>query len=318
MRGPDHERVVRDPFGRETVNLRISLNRTCNLSCFFCHMEGQPPAGDGMTPGHLERVVRAAAALGVRKVKLSGGEPTLRRDLVEVVARLRPHVEELSMTTNGSLMGGMAGTLRRSGLDRVNISLHTLRRSTYRAITGADLLPRVLEGVEATLDASFRQVKLNVVLLKGVNESEVWDLAEYAAKMGATLQLIELQGPIHTLGASSFWRHYVPVREVEEVLRKRGVLVGWNELHDRPRYRVRANGGTATVELVGPMFNPAFCMGCRRIRLTSDGRVKTCLFDQRADVNLREALERGAGQEELVDLLARAIGSRVPYWREDA
>jgi cyclic pyranopterin phosphate synthase len=309
---------VRDPFGRETVNLRISLNRTCNLSCFFCHMEGQPPAEDGMTPRELEQVVRAAAALGIGKVKLSGGEPTLRRDLVEVVTRLRPHVEELSMTTNGFRMAELAQPLRRSGLDRVNISLHTLRRSTYQAITGADLLTRVLDGVEAALEAGFEQVKLNVVLLKGVNDSEVWDLMEFAAKVGATLQLIELQGPIHALKASSFRRHYVPVRELEGVLRQRGVLVGWNELHDRPRYRVRANGGTATVELVGPMFNPAFCMGCRRIRLTSDGRVKTCLFDDRAEVNLKEAIAAGSGQERLVDLLARAIRSRAPYWREDA
>ncbi|MFQ5837864.1 MAG: GTP 3',8-cyclase MoaA [Thermoplasmata archaeon] len=308
---------MRDPFGRETLNLRISLNRRCNLSCFFCHMDGQPPAGGSLAAEDLERVVRGAVRLGIRKVKLSGGEPTLRKDIEEIVSRLRPHLQELSMTTNGLLLGDLARPLRQAGLDRVNVSIHTLRRSTYRAITGADLLPKVLEGVDAALEAGFSQVKLNVVLLKGVNESEIWDLMEFAARKGAVLQIIELQGPIHALDASSFWRHYVPVGGLERTLRQRGVLVGRNELHDRPRYRLVANGGTAVVELVRPMFNPSFCRGCRRIRVTADGRVKTCLFDEKAEVNLKEAIARGVTDEELAALLARAIHSRVPYWRAD-
>ncbi len=281
-------------------------------------MEGQPPSEYDMTAADLERVVRAATRLGVRKVKLSGGEPTLRRDITDIVARLRPHLQELSMTTNGYLMTKLALPLRRAGLDRVNLSLHTLRRSTYQAITGVDILPQVLEGLEAALAAGYTQVKVNMVLLKGVNEAEIWDLMDFAAEKGAVLQIIELQGPLHELDAPSFWEKYVSVGHLEEELRRRGVLAGKNELHDRPLFRVSANGSSALVELVGPMFNPSFCNGCYRIRLTADGRVKTCLFDERAEVNLKEAIARGATDDELEALLARAIQSREPYWREEA
>ncbi len=308
---------MRDPFGRETTNLRISLNRKCNLRCFFCHMEGQPQSEYDLTADELERIVRAATEVGIRKVKLSGGEPTLRRDTLEIVRRLRPHLEELSMTTNGALLTRLALPLRRAGLDRINVSLHTLRRETYRAITGVDALPKVLEGLDTALTAGFTQVKINVVLLKGINEAEVWDLMDFAAGKGAVLQIIELQGPLHQLDGPSFWERYVSVKSLEQELRRQGVLVGKNELHDRPRYQIPANGSSAIVELVGPMFNPSFCNGCYRIRLTSDGRVKTCLFDERAEVNLKEALERGAADEELVALLAKAIRSRVPYWRPE-
>ncbi|MEE9601444.1 MAG: GTP 3',8-cyclase MoaA [Thermoplasmata archaeon] len=313
-----HPPGVRDPFGRETTNLRISLNRVCNVGCFFCHMEGQPPNQYDLTAEELERVVRTAVRLGVRKVKLSGGEPTLRRDIKEIVTRLRPHLEELSMTTNGSLLSKLARPLRQAGLDRINLSLHTLKRDTYKAITGVDLLPRVLEGLNAALEAGFSAVKINMVLLKGVNESEVWDLMDFAAEKGAILQVIELQGPLHELDAPSFWERYVPVKPLEDELRRQGVLVGKNELHDRPQYRVPANGSSLVVELVGPMFNPSFCDGCYRIRLTADGRVKTCLFDERAEVNLKAAMTTGASDEELVTLLVKAIHSREPYWREEA
>ncbi len=308
---------VRDPFGRETINLRISLNRKCNVRCFFCHMEGQPQSEYDLTADELERIVRAATEVGVRKVKLSGGEPTLRRSILEIVRRLRPHLEELSMTTNGSLLTRLALPLRHAGLDRINVSLHTLRRETYRAITGVDVLPKVLEGLDAAITAGFTQVKINVVLLKGINESEVWDLMDFAAEKGTALQIIELQGPLHQLDAPSFWERYVPVRRLEEELRRKGVFVGKNELHDRPRYRIPANGSSVVVELVGPMFNPSFCNGCYRIRITTDGRVKTCLFDERAEVNLKEAMARGASHEDLVALLARAVRSREPYWREE-
>ncbi len=281
-------------------------------------MEGQPQSEYDLTADELERIVRAATEVGVRKVKLSGGEPTLRRDALEIVRRLRLHLEELSMTTNGSLLTQLALPLRQAGLDRINVSLHTLRRETYRAITGVDVLPKVLEGLDAALTAGFTQVKINVVLLKGINESEVWNLMDFAAEKGAALQIIELQGPLHQLEASSFWERYVPVRRLEEKLRRLGVLVGKNELHDRPRYCIPANGSSVVVELVGPMFNPSFCNGCYRIRLTTDGRVKTCLFDERAEVNLKEAMVKGASHEDLVALLARAIRSREPYWREEA
>ncbi len=308
---------MQDPYGRQTTNLRISLNRVCNVGCFFCHMEGQPPNAYDLTAPDLERAVRAAADVGVQNVKLSGGEPTLRRDIVEIVQRLRPHLGELSMTTNATLMEELASPLREAGLDRVNVSLHTLRRATYEAITGADLLPRVLRGLDATLAAGYAQVKINMVLLKGVNEAEVWDLMDFAAERGALLQVIELQGPLHELDAPSFWEKYVPVKELERELRGQGVLVGKNELHDRPQYRVPANGSAAVVELVGPMFNPSFCNGCYRIRLTTDGRIKTCLFDAEAAVDLKGALRRGASHEELVALFAKAIQTRVPYWREE-
>lgn len=308
---------MRDPYGRQTSNLRISLNRVCNVGCFFCHMEGQPPNAYDLSAEDLERAVRAAADVGVRNVKLSGGEPTLRRDLEEIVQRLRPHLQELSMTTNATLMEELASPLRRAGLDRVNVSLHTLRRRTYEEITGADVLPRVLRGLDATLAAGYDQVKINMVLLKGVNEGEVWDLLDFAAARGAVLQVIELQGPLHELDAPSFWEKYVPVKELEGELRDQGVLVGKNVLHDRPQYRVPANGSSAVVELVGPMFNPSFCNGCYRIRLTTDGRIKTCLFDAQAAVDLKGPLRDGASHEELVALFAQAIQTRVPYWREE-
>ncbi|HIP74744.1 MAG TPA: GTP 3',8-cyclase MoaA, partial [Thermococcus paralvinellae] len=192
-----------DGYGRPVTNLRISVTDECNLNCFYCHREGQKKGEKEMTPEEIERIVRIASLLGIKKVKLTGGEPTIRRDIVEIVRRIRPYVVDLSLTTNGTVMYRLAEELKEAGLDRVNISLDTLDREKYKKITGFDVLPRVLKGIEKSVEL-FKLVKLNMVVMKDLNHMEIHNMINYAARIGAVLQLIEIEVPRELLDSWFF------------------------------------------------------------------------------------------------------------------
>ena len=308
--------VLVDRFGRPVDGLRISVTDACNFACIYCHREGVQatgrPAREPWRPEEFGRVMRVAARLGITKVKLTGGEPLLRPDIADIVAEIAavPGVSDLSMTTNGSLLADLAYELAEAGLRRVNVSLDTLDRTTFRAITGRDALPRVLAGIEAALDAGLRPLKLNMVLLRGLNEREVWRLVEFARERGAILQVIELvKAP--GMPEAFYKARHADLADLEAELAGRAVRVVRRQLQNRPKFFLLDG---AEVELVRPVHNSSFCAKCRRLRLTADGRLKLCLMRPDA-LDLLGPLRSGAGDEELEAIFKRAVELREPFYR---
>ncbi|NJE50010.1 GTP 3',8-cyclase MoaA [Thermococcus sp. 9N3] len=304
-----------DRFGRPVTNLRISLTQECNFRCFFCHREGQRfLAKNEMTPEEIERLVRIASRLGIRKVKLTGGEPTVREDIIEIVRRIKPYVKDLSMTTNGSRLKELAEPLAKAGLDRVNVSLHSLKPDVYKRITGVDMLETVLEGIEEAVKY-LSPVKLNMTVMKGLNDGEIWDMIDFSAKTGAILQLIELEAPREMTETAFFRKYFYPLRPVEKELEKRAVEIRERRMHRRKKYFIPTDYGIAEVEVVRAMHNTVFCANCTRLRVTSDGKFKTCLLRNDDLIDFLSAMRNGASDAELVDIFRKAVLKREPYWR---
>ena len=306
--------VLVDRFGRPVTNLRISLTNECNLNCFYCHREGQTLNFEDMKPEEIERIVRIASQLGIKKVKLTGGEPTIRKDIVEIVRRIRPYVEDLSMTTNGTTLKLLAEPLKEAGLDRVNISLDTLDRKKYKEITGFDVLPQVLEGIDKAVKL-FHPVKLNMVVMKGLNDEEIWDMIDYAAQKNAILQLIEIEVPREMENSWFFKKYFYPLKPLEEKFEKIAVEIKERQMHRRKKYFIPTDYGIAEVEVVRSMHNTIFCANCTRIRLTSTGHLKTCLLRRDDLVDIITPLRSGASDEELIGIFKKAVLMREPYWR---
>lgn len=283
-----------DPYGRTISNLRIAVTNRCNLRCIYCHREGE--SGGGELPA--ERIAEIAEAflnLGVRKVKITGGEPLLRDDICDIVAMLEGF-DEVSMTTNGTMLAEKAYELKESGLRRVNISLDTLNAEKYEFITGSDALEDVIAGVEAARDAGLEPIKLNMVVMKGVNEDEVDELLNFAKSVGAILQLIEL------VPVGKMKDYYFNISRIEEKYALAAYEVRVRAMHRRRQY-VTPRG---VIEFVKPLDNSEFCLHCNRIRVTSDGKVKPCLLSDAA-LNLE-----GLRGDELVEAIKRAVSMRRP------
>jgi cyclic pyranopterin phosphate synthase len=298
-----------DPFGRSVNSLRISVIQRCDFNCFFCHREGESNPHGVMTPDEIEAVVSMAADLGVRKIKLTGGEPLLREDIAEIVSRISPYVEEVSMTTNAFHLAELAGKLKTAGLRRVNVSLHSACPEVFKEITGWNVLPEVKEGIMAALEAGLRPVKLNMVVMKGVNEREIPEMIDFAKDLGVTLQLIEYQ-PLER-GAEEWERYHHDLRPLEEELESRSERIVEREMHRRRQYHLKGGG---VVEVVRPMHNSHFCGYCTRLRLTSDGRLKPCLMREDNHVEAVSLIRNGAGREALVAAFREAVSKRRPYW----
>ena len=264
-----------------------------------------------MSAEEIGGVVELAGGFGVKKVKLTGGEPLLRDDIVEVVeAVARPEIEEVSMTTNGTLLAGIAEELSGAGLTRVNLSLDTLDEATYERITGKRLLRDALGGVDAALGAGLKPVKLNMVLLAGVNEREVERMISYTSGRGIILQLIELL----ELGDVDFSAYHCGLEEVERGLGARAVAVRTRRSMQARKKYVLPGG---EVEVVRPMHNSEFCTHCTRLRLTPDGFLKPCLMRNDNLVDLLSPI-RGGDLEGARGAFAEAIARREPYFKRAA
>lgn len=299
-----------DRYGRPVTSLRVTVTHRCNYKCFYCHMEGEE-GGDELTTSDVMRLVRIGRELGIDKVKLTGGEPLLRRDIVDVVGAISDvGVADLAMTTNGSLLRGLVAELVEAGLKRVNVSLPSLKRDVFERVTGVDMLDRVIEGLLKAKDFDLRPIKLNVVLLKGLNDGEVFDLIEFAGRHDFILQVIELE----PLGVDNrlYDVYHVPLDAIEEWLKDKAVKVEKRrDMHNRRQYDL----GYVKVELVRAVNNPEFCMHCTRLRITAHGKLKPCLMRNDNLVDVLEALRRGASDEELRSLFVKAVELREPYFR---
>jgi GTP 3',8-cyclase len=302
-----------DNCGRPLLNLRISITQRCNNRCVYCHREGEVKranrSAEKMTVEEIVRIAKIAVGLGISRVKLTGGEPLMRKDLPEIVSGIAGvlGLRDLSLTTNGLLLGGMAKELRECGLKRVNISLPTLNAETYRKLGGGKL-EDVLAGVKAAVEAGFCPVKLNMVILKDVNVGDVPDMIEYARQTGVVLQLIELD-PIN-VSNNYYSTHHRSLDEQEEMLREKAVTIEKRQfMHNRLIYHLP----NVTVEVVHPIENSDFCMHCTRMRVTSDGKLKPCLMRNDNLTDILTPIRKGANDEQLKELFVKANLLREPY-----
>jgi GTP 3',8-cyclase len=301
-----------DRFGRVHTDLRVSLTDRCNLRCTYCMPpEGLDwlPAPELLTDDELVRLIDVGVRmLGITSVRLTGGEPLLRRGIVELVGRIaalepRPHI---AMTTNGLGLAKVAQALADAGLDRVNVSLDTLSRSTFSTLARRDRLHDVLDGVDAARAAGLDPVKVNAVLMRGVNDDEAVPLLDWALQQGVNLRFIE-QMP---LDAQHAWDRSVMVT-AEEILEKLSAAHTLTPLGDRgsaPAEEFVVDGGPATVGVIASVTRP-FCGTCDRVRLTSDGQLRNCLF-AREESDLRTPLRSGASDEAIASRWQAALAAK--------
>jgi cyclic pyranopterin phosphate synthase len=298
-----------DSFGRVVRDLRVSVTDRCNFRCLYCMPEDGLPwlgAGDVLTRDELIRALRVAIGLGVETVRITGGEPTLRRDLVDVVAALSPLGVELSLTTNGYLMDRLAEPLRRAGLARANISIDSLRADRFRQITRRDALDRVLRGIDASLAAGLTPVKINAVVVRGFNDDEIVPMAAWARDLGVELRFIEFM----PLDAPGEWTRdqVVPAGEILTRLDQEFGLEAPDPRGSAPAERYRYRDGTGSVGIIASVTR-AFCAQCDRIRLTADGQIRTCLFAN-TEYDLRGPLRSGAGDDALAQCYLDAVARK--------
>jgi len=305
--------VLKDCYGRPLFNLRVALTRRCNLRCTYCHGEGEEKfAGNPvteMTIGEVVRIIRVAVCLGISKVKLTGGEPLLREDIVEMVREISAiqGLEDLSMTTNGTLLAPLAEELCANGLKRVNINLPILNAEVYDKLTGGRL-ENALGGVKAAVKAGLHPVKINMLILKDVNDSHVPEMIDFAKENGTFLQLIELE-PIN-ISQAYYSTHHKILDEYEDALSQKALKIETRgHMQNRRVYFLP----DLKVEIVRPMENTEFCMHCTRLRVTSDGKLKPCLMRNDNLVDILTPMRTGASDEELIELFKLANQKREPF-----
>ena len=310
--------MLTDNYGRNVSSLRVQVNTTCNFGCFFCHMEGTGIQANEMSTDQILRIIETAHKLGINKVKFTGGEPTLRRDIVEIVRRTRSIITgDISMTTNGTRLKQLASDLRKAGLDRINVSMHSIDREGFRFITGVDAIEKVLEGIESARNAGFENIKVNFVALNGVNIDQIPRMIELSAKEKFLLQIIEYEVPREQETSEDYVKYHYPLDDLEAELSSRSYRIDHNSIHERPVFRIRNETGEASVEIVKPMRNYEFCNKCTRMRVTSLGELKPCLM---TTGDLTPVFRRGkeTTDEEIESAFMTATLKRKPYWtRED-
>ena len=308
--------MLADSYGRVATDLRVSLTDRCNLRCAYCMpAEGLDwlPRPTLLTDDEVVRLARIGVELlGITEVRFTGGEPLLRRGLPSILARtaaLRPH-PEISLTTNGIGLERLAGTLRAAGLDRINVSLDTLRPAVFRELSMRDRLDDVLAGLAGAAAAGLTPVKVNAVLMRGVNDGEAVPLLRFCLAHSYQLRFIE-QMP---LDAQHGWRraNMVTAVEIMDALSAEFSLTPDESTvrGSAPAETFLVDGGPGRVGVIGSVTRP-FCGACDRVRLTADGQIRNCLF-AREESNLRDPMRAGASDAELAALWRQAVASKLP------
>jgi cyclic pyranopterin phosphate synthase len=303
--------VIKDSYGRPLRSIRISITPRCNFNCVYCHHEGIVPENSvEMTPGEIKQTTELCAGFGIKKVKITGGEPLMRKDVVDVVEGISAveRIEDVSMTTNGYYLDDFAEELKGAGLDRVNVSLDTLNPEAFSWITRGGRLEKVLSGISSAVDVGLTPVKLNMVAMKGVNDSEIWDMIQEFSRDGVVIQLIELM----VADREFFDKYYYELDGLEGEIEKRAVE-SRSRRHMQGRRQYRLNG--ASVEIVKPMHNTTFCAHCTRMRITADGKFKPCLMRSDNLVDFLTPMREGASERDLQHLFREAVKKREPYFK---
>ena len=303
-----------DGFSRKIEYLRISLTDRCNLRCKYCMpAEGVPKNShwDILTLEEILRVVRLISKLGIKKIRLTGGEPLIRRNLLLLIKEIRkiPAIENIAITTNGVLLADMAQDLYEAGIDQLNISLDTMRKETFADLCRVDALGKVLQGIDTAIKIGFSDIKINCVPIKGVNDEDIAELAGLAQNRPIKVRYIELM-PVGCAFDSGL--KGLPTSEVRSLIEKK-----WGTLHELPPAKGKILGPASYCKLDGfsgeigfiDALEHKFCDKCNRVRLTSEGFLKLCL-NHKEGTDLRTPLRKGKSDEELLELLTAAINQK--------
>ena len=305
--------TLHDQHNRSIDYLRISITDHCNLKCHYCvPFDGRPklPMADILTYEELFAVAKAAVAAGVTKIRLTGGEPLMRKNMLEFCRMLAtlPAIKDLSLTTNGILLESMAADLKAAGVNRVNVSLDTLDRERYARITGKDALDKVLRGIQKAADAGLAPIKINVVPMRGINADEIVDLARWTLTTPYDIRFIELM-------PTSGWarqRHdslFIGIDDVRREVETIGPLEMIPQIQTRgPATYARLPDAQGRIGFIAALSHH-FCSTCNRLRLTADGKLRACLFAE-DEVNIRAPLRQGASMEKLQQIIQSTVATK--------
>jgi GTP 3',8-cyclase len=308
---------LRDSYGRPIRDLRVSLTDRCNFRCFYCLPHGEPPIAPKEQMLSYEEIEYACdifVSLGIEKIRLTGGEPMMRRDIETIIRKLsalKPKgLLDLALTTNGYFLPDRALSLKEAGLDRITISLDSLKRDVFKRMTGVDVLDRVMDGIAAAKAAKLEPIKINAVIVRGHNEDEVADFAAFAREHDVKMRFIEFM----PLDSGHEWarEQVVSGREIRERIDERFPLepLAVNRGSETSsRYRF-ADGAPGEIGIIAPVSEP-FCGACSRIRLTADGQIRTCLFST-IEHSLRDVIRSGASRSEIVSFIEGVVMKKEP------
>ncbi len=304
--------ILVDSFGRRHNNLRVSVTDRCNLRCVYCMPEEVTflPRAELLTFEEIERVARVATTLGVNKVRLTGGEPLLRRDLPRLVERLAnvPGLSDVGLTTNGILLAREARRLREAGLERINISLDTMDREKFQQITRRDDFDRVIEGILAAKEAGFHPIKVNAVAIRGFTEDDVVPLARFALEHGLEMRFIEYM----PLDAGRLWEREKVLFAAEMIeLLEKGIAPlrpAANQDPRAPALDYDYTDGSGSVGFIASVSRP-FCMSCNRLRLTAEGKLRNCLFSLE-ETDVRGLLREGGTDPEIAQAIQSCVAAK--------
>lgn len=334
-------RILKDSYDRSIRDLRVSLTDRCNFRCFYCLPHGEPPIAPKeqmLSYEEIEYVCEIFVELGIEKIRLTGGEPMMRQDIETIIRKLSKlkskcdelqlvdhpgtksvsdndklkfvGLRDLALTTNGYFLADRAQGLKAAGLDRITISLDSLKRDVFKQMTGVDVLDRVLAGLEAAKQAGLEPIKINAVIVRGHNEDEVADFAAFAREHDVKMRFIEFM----PLDSGHEWARgdVVSGREIRERIEARFALQAvdvarGSETSSRFRF---ADGAPGEIGIIAPVTEP-FCGACSRIRLTADGQIRTCLFST-VEHSLRDVIRSGASRPEIIEYIESVVMKKEP------
>ena len=309
--------MLTDSYNRPIRDLRVSLTDRCNFRCFYCLPHGEPPIAPKeqmLSYEEIDYVCEIFVSLGIEKLRLTGGEPMLRRDIETIIRKLTrlksSGLRDLALTTNGYYLPERAQSLKDAGLDRVTISLDSLKRDVFKRMTGVDVLDKVLAGIDAAKKAGLEPIKINAVIVRGHNEDEVADFAAFAREYDVKMRFIEFM----PLDSGHEWSRddVVSGKEIRERISERFLLVRVEVARGSDtssRYRF-ADGAPGEIGIIAPVTEP-FCGACSRIRLTADGQIRTCLFST-VEYSLRDVVRSGASRDEIIEYIHSVIMKKEP------
>ena len=288
-----------DPFGRTVDYLRLSVTDRCNLRCTYCMAEQMTflPKQQILSIEELRDMAAAFVELGIRKIRLTGGEPLIRRDIIKLVSSLAalPGVDEVTMTTNGVMLPSMAGPLKDAGLSRLNISVDSLKADRFKQLTRVGNLHEVIEGIKAAGAVGFKKIKLNAVILAGFNDDEVVDLARFAVDQGMDISFIE-EMPVGEIDAHKRVNTQITSSRLRQQLASEFTLLDSAETTGGPSRYMQVAGSDCKIGFISPMSNN-FCESCNRVRMTAEGRLLLCLGNDHS-MDLREVIRSYPGDKE--------------------
>ncbi len=305
------DEFVKDKFERPIISLRITLTNRCNVNCVYCHHDGMVSSKKEMTADELYTICKIAKELGVKKIRLSGGEPLIRKDIVEIVEKIASlGFKDISMTTNGTYLEEYAQGLKDAGLNRVNVSFDTLNRETYEFITKKDYLESAKAGILKAVEVGLYPVKINMVVMKDINQNEIKDMFKFCKENNIVLQLIELIESENCDDDKFSAEYHYKLDMIEERLSDIA-----DEVHERKfmqgRKKYYIDGGE--IEVVKPVDNSTFCANCSRLRITPDGKIKPCLLRNDNLVELISHVRNGESDEKLKEIFIDGINNREPF-----